>query len=116
MKEKFKLNFSQRSALSTRESLFKYSYSRKNFSTGNKPTLFNHKSSLETLLDIIKAFQLEYFSKQTKDKNKTIKQMLSLLKDNLNLMLREKNKKCNYIKNQNESIKKKVQKILFYSP
>ena len=43
------------------------------------------------------------------------KKMLISLKESLSLMLTEKNKKYNYIKHQNESSKKKAQKILFYS-
>ena len=114
MKEKIKLNFSQKSALSFRDSPLKLSHSRASSSLVNKQQiLFNHKSSLEILLNMIKNFQMEYFSK---NKNKMTKQMLITLKENLSQMLTEKSKKYNYIKKQNESSKKKVQKILFYSP
>ena len=114
MKEKIKLNFSQKSVLSFRDSPLKLSHSRASSSLANsEQILFNHKSSLEILLNMIKNFQMEYFSK---NKNKMTKQMLITLKENLSQMLTEKNKKYNYIKNQNESSKKKIQKILFYSP
>ena len=77
--------------------------------------LFTHKSSLESLLNIIKNFQLKYFSKKnTKNKLKT-KEMILCLKDNLNLILKEKNKKYNYLKSEKEKRKKKIQKIIYPS-
>ena len=114
MKEKIKLNSSQKSALSSRNPSLKLSHCRTSSSLANsQQILFNHKSSLEILLNMIKTFQMDYFSK---NKNKMTKQMLITLKENLGQMLTEKNKKYNYIKNLNESSKKKVQNILFYSP
>lgn len=66
MKEKIKLklNFSQKSSISLRESHLNLCSSRKSSLLGNEPQiLFNHKSSLETLLCIIKSFQMEYLTK-----------------------------------------------------
>ena len=48
-----------------------------------------------------------------KNKNINIKQLLKSLKENLNLMEKEKNKKLNYIKNKNEVSKKKIKHLLF---
>ena len=74
--------------------------------------LINRKTSLETLLNILKKFQISYFSNNNKLYQK---QMLLTLKDNLNLMLEEKNKSFKYMKTQNEIKKKKMQKILYPS-
>ena len=77
-----------------------------------EPILINRKTSLETLLNILKKFQISYFSNNNKLSQK---QMLLSLKDNLNLMLEEKNKTFNYLKTQNEIKKKKIQKMLYPS-
>ena len=106
-----KINHSQMINIKYQEPFFHASLNTKKTLINNeKQILFNHKSSLETLLNIIKNSQLEYLSK---DKNKNTKQMLKILKENLNLMLKEKNKKINYIKNKNEIIKNKLQNVLF---
>ena len=73
--------------------------------------LFNHKSSLEVLINVIKSFQNEYFAK---DKNITnVKQMLTSLKDNLSFMNLEKIKKLDYLKTQIDINKKMLQSNLF---
>ena len=77
-----------------------------------EPILINRKTSLETLLKILKKFQISYFSN---NKKLSQKQMLLSLKDNLNLLLEDKNKTFNYLKTQNEIKKKKIQKILYHS-
>lgn len=77
-----------------------------------EPILINRKTSLETLLNILKKFQISYFSNSNKLSQK---QILLSLKDNLNLMLKEKNKTLSYMKTQKEIKKKKMQKILYPS-
>jgi hypothetical protein len=117
MKEKIKYSLNQRIPYSYREPLFQKTSNRKCSSIDNEEqVLFSHKSSLETLLNIIKDFQLEYLSKNfNKSKNNKIstKQMITSLKDSLNIMLNEKNKKLDYIQNKNEMTKKNVQSKLF---
>ena len=117
MKEKINYSLNQRIPYSYREPLFQKPINRKCSSIDNEEQLlFSHKSSLETLLNIIKDFQSEYLSKNfNKNKNKktTTKQMITSLKDSLNIMLNEKNKKLDYIQNKNEMTKKNVQSKLF---
>ena len=117
MKEKINYSLNQRIPYSYREPLFQKTSNRKCSSIDNEEqVLFSHKSSLETLLNIIKDFQSEYLSKNfNKNKNKktTTKQMITSLKDSLNIMLNEKNKKLDYIQNKNEMTKKNVQSKLF---
>ena len=117
MKEKINYSLNQRIPYSYREPLFQKTSNRKCSSIDNEEqVLFSHKSSLETLLNIIKDFQLEYLSKNfNKSKNNKIstKQMITSLKDSLNIMLNEKNKKLDYIQNKNEMTKKNVQSKLF---
>ena len=53
--------------------------------------LFNHKCSLDDLLDMIKRFQNDYLSKvNDKNKLKISKEMLTSLNDTLSLMKTEK--------------------------
>ena len=113
MDEKIKYNIRQSLIKSHRNPTSHLSFSRKGASNINeKQILFNHKTSLEALLNMIKKCQLEYLSKkEIKNNNKTTKNMLISLKDNLNLMLQEKNKKLNYMRKQNEINKKKIQNI-----
>ena len=76
--------------------------------------LFNRKSSLEVLLNLIKAFQNNYFSKQLKtNKISILKLMISSFQNDLSLMVKEKNKQLEYLKIKNENNKKKLQEILF---
>ena len=76
--------------------------------------LFNHKSSLEVLSNLIKSFQNTYFSKQIKtNKASILKLMISSLQNDLSLMMTEKNKQLDYLKIKNENNKKKLQEILF---
>ena len=84
-------------------------------STEKKYNIYiNHKSSLETLLNLIKNFQMDYLSQYSQKKNcKNKRQLLLSLKDNLNIMLKEKNKRLNFIKGENDLSKKKLQKMLF---
>jgi len=114
MKVKINWNLSQKLDLNHRDHFFILNKNRNNSNVNEEQKLFNHKSSLEAALYLIKNFQLEYLSKQIKkDKNKTIKKMLISLRDNIRLMLEEKIKKLNYIKGQNEISKNKIQNILF---
>ena len=119
MKEKIKYTTRNSLILSQRNPTSLLSFSRKLFSDDNaKQILFNHKTSLETLLNMIKNSQIEYLSKKeikSKNKNKTTKNMLISLKESLNLMLQEKNKKFNYMRNKNETCKKKIQNTLYPS-
>ena len=114
---KDRINYSQKLNISHRKPFFNLSLNKNNFSSDNeKQIMSNHKYSLETLLATIKHSQIEFLSKESqksKSKNKKTKQMLKLLKETMNLMLKEKNKKLNYLKNQNEISKKKKQKLLF---
>ena len=76
--------------------------------------LFNRKSSLEVLLNLIKSFQNHYFSKQIKtNKISILKLMISSFQNDLSLMVKEKNKQLEYLKIKNENNKKKLQEILF---
>ena len=107
-----KINYSQNLNIKNRQPFFHLSlHKTKTLNNNEKQILFNHKSSLEALLNNIKNSQLEYLSKDNNNKN--TKKILIALKENLNLMLKEKNKKINYIKNQNEIIKNKLQSVLF---
>ena len=119
MKEKINYSLNQRILYSYREPLLQRPINRKCTSIDNEEqVLFSHKSSLETLLNIIKDFQLEYLSKnfnKSKNNKTTTKEMITSLKDNLNIMLNEKNKKLNYIQNKNEMTKKNIQSKLFPS-
>ena len=85
-------------------------YNQKN--KDNSQILFNHKSSLEVLINIIKSFQNEYFTKENNKIN--AKQMLTLLKNNLSFMKSEKMKKLDYLKLKIENNKKILQNNLFY--
>ena len=113
MKKKINNTFSQKLPLSYRGPYLSPNPNIKISSNDIKePILINRKTSLETLLNILKKFQISYFS----NNNKLLqKQMLLSLKDNLSLMLKEKNKSLNYMKTQNEIKKKKMQKILYPS-
>ena len=76
--------------------------------------LFNRKSSLEVLLNLIKSFQNNYFSKQLKTNRISIlKLMIYSFQNDLSLMVKEKNKQLEYLKIKNENNKKKLQEILF---
>ena len=103
MKGKINCNLSQKLISKNREA-FSLIIPNKNILNDNEEQiLFNHKSSLEATLNLIKNFQLDYLSKKTKkDKIKTTKKMLISFRNNINFMLEEKNKKLNYIKNKNE--------------
>ena len=77
-------------------------------------SFFSQKSSLELILSLVKNNQLEYFSANNR-KNK-IKKILSSFKDNLNSILKKKNKEYNLLRIENEktkmSCKNKFTKIL----
>ena len=73
--------------------------------------LFNHKSSLEVLINAIKSFQNEYFAKEINIEN--AKQMLVSLKNCLSFMKSEKIKKMEYLKMKIENDKKLLQNNLF---
>lgn len=116
MEEKLNHTLNQKLFYSYREPFIQRSTNRKYTSFENEEQiLFSHKSTLETLLNIIKNFQLEYLLRMSdnKNKNQITKEMIISLKDNLNLMLNEKNKKLNYLINKNGINKKTVQNLLF---
>ena len=114
MKEKLKINLSQKLKQRQVAHSLNLSYITRGASFDNeKQILINHKSSLETLLIKIKNFQLEYLFKELNKNSFSKKQMLISLKDSLNLMLQEKNKRLYYIKKQYEDSKKKIQNKLF---
>ena len=99
-----------------KENLDKINYMLKKKETEN--ILFNHKCSLEVLLDMIKNFQNDYILKvneANKNKINISKKIITLFRENLSLMETEKIKKFNYIKEKNENNKKQIQKILFLS-
>ena len=111
--EKIKYNLNQKPIISQRKTSSNLSFKRKGSSFDKeKQILFNHKSSLEALLYMIKNIQLEYLLKLNIKKQR-IKQILIILIDKLNLMLQEKNKIFNHVKMKNEKSKKKLQNILF---
>ena len=72
--------------------------------------LSSSKSSLETLLVLIKNCQLDYISNKSSKKSylSNTKQILSFLKDNLKSNLNEKNKTYDFLKNKNEIKKKRI--------
>ena len=117
MKEKHSRSYCHKISKSCTEPLFYFPLRIVDSTTDKKAQIYvNHKSSLETLLNIIKNVQIDYLSKLSKKKNhQNTKQLLLSLKDNLNLMLKEKNKKINYLKGELDFSKKKLQKIIFPS-
>lgn len=115
MKQKTSRSYVERPILSQYDQFFYYPTKRKESIETKNQSLLNYKSSLEVLLKTIKNFESNYFSKQS-TKTKTTKQMLILLKDNLNLMLKEKNKTLNYLKKDNDFNKKRLQNKQFPSP
>ena len=116
MKGKINCNLSQKLISKNREA-FSLIIPNKNILNDNEEQiLFNHKSSLETTLNLIKNLQLEYLSKRIKkDKIKTIKKTLNSFRNNINLILEEKNKKLSYFKSKNDISKKKIQYLIFLS-
>ena len=79
-----------------------------------KQILINHKSSLVLLFSAIKNFQSDFFSKENEyNKSNLLKKLLTLLKNNLTLMQKEKMKQFNLLKTSNETIKKRIQENLF---
>lgn len=113
MKKKINNSFNQKLSLSYRGPYLSPLLNLKvSYNEIKEPILVNRKSSLEALLNILKKFQISYFSNGNKLSQK---QMLLSLKNNLSLMLEEKGKTFNYMKTQNEIKKKKMQKILYPS-
>ena len=115
MKKKTSISYDETPILNQYEPFFYFTTKRKESIETKEQLLLNHKSSLEVLLNTIKNFQSNYLSKQS-TKNKITKQMLILLKGDLNLMLKEKNKTLNYLKKDNNFNKKIVQNNKFPSP
>ena len=114
MKKEVNYIFDQRLILSQRDPLLKNSlFSKASPDDKQEPILFNHKSSLEVLLKMLKNFQIDYLSLRVKKLG--TKQMLLSLKDNLNSMLNGKIKKLKKLKNETEVKKKKAQKMLYPS-
>ena len=76
--------------------------------------LIIHKSSLILLFNAIKNFQNYFFSKENEwNKLNLLKKLLTLLKNNLTVMQKEKMKQFNLLKTSNETIKKRKQESLF---
>jgi len=114
MKNEVNYTFNQRLALSQRDPfLLNDLFIKATPDNKKEPILFNHKSSLEVLLKMLKDFQLDYLSLNSKEIR--TKQMLLSLKDNLSSMQKEKNKKFENLKTETEVKKKKLQKVLFPS-
>ena len=114
MKKEVNYIFDQRLILSQRDPLLKNSlFSKASPDDKQEPILFNHKSSLEVLLKMLKNFQIDYLSLRVKKLG--TKQMLLSLKENLNSMLNGKIKKLKKLKNETEVKKKKAQKMLYPS-
>ena len=91
-------------------------------SSKTKPSLINkkqyefisQKSSLETLLNLIKNCQLNCVNKTINNKSTfNIKSILLSLKNDLNLKLNKKNKKYENLKIQNDIKKKEIQNLIF---
>jgi len=74
-------------------------------------SFFSQKSSLELILRLVKNNQMEYFSANNR-KNK-IKKILTSFKDNLNSILKKKNKEYNLLRTENENTKIELQKKVF---
>ena len=74
-------------------------------------SFFSQKSSLELILTLVKNNQLEYFSANNR-KNK-IKKILSSFKNNLNSLLKKKNKEYSLLRTENENTKNELQKQIF---
>ena len=114
-------SYKNRMSLKNKDIILKENLDKINYMPKKKETeniLFNHKCSLEVLLDMIKNFQKDYISKvneANKNKINISKKMITLFRENLSLMETEKIKKFNYIKEKNENNKKQIQKILFLS-
>ena len=114
-------SYNNRMSLKNKDIILKENLDKINYMPKKKETeniLFNHKCSLEVLLDMIKNFQKDYISKvneANKNKINISKKMITLFIENLSLMETEKIKKFNYIKEKNENNKKQIQKILFLS-
>ena len=66
-------------------------------------SFFSQKSSLELILSLVKNNQLEYFS--ANNRINKIKKILSSFKDNLNSLLKKKNKEYNLLRTENENTK-----------
>ena len=74
-------------------------------------SFFSQKSSLELILSLVKNNQLEYFS--TNNQKNKIKKILTSFKDNLNSILKKKNKEYNLLRTENENTKIELQKKVF---
>ena len=114
-------SYNNRMSLKNKDIILKENLDKINYMPKKKETeniLFNHKCSLEVLLDMIKNFQNDYILKvneANKNKINISKKIITLFRENLSLMETEKIKKFNYIKEKNENNKKQIQKILFSS-
>ena len=114
-------SYNNRMSLKNKDIILKENLDKINYMPKKKEAeniLFNHKCSLEVLLDMIKNFQNDYILKvneANKNKINISKKMITLFRENLSLMETEKIKKFNYIKEKNENNKKQIQKILFLS-
>ena len=88
--------------------------SNKDFVNIKLESLFQKKFSIENLVKMIKNIQFDYISQKPSDCNfKNIKQILSLLKENLAFILNKKNKIYDDYHNENEKKKKEIKKIIF---
>lgn len=75
--------------------------------------LTERKISLETLLDEIKDVEIKILSDNQKSKNKTYKDILLELKENLDISLNEKNSNSEYLQKKISQIKKPLQNKIY---
>ena len=87
-----------------------------------KNILYSNRANLVSLLNKIKNIQSDYISNKSINKNQAnqnisnTKNLLSLFKNSLNSILKEKKIIYNYFKKENEKKKKEIQKKLYNMP
>ena len=94
----------------------KSSFNELNYSepTNKEDTLLHHKSSLNNLLNTIKKSLFSIFSNSIKDKNKSNKNLLKELKENLNSLLIDKNSTLKFYGEAFSNKKCSLQNELFF--
>lgn len=94
-----------------------FSHSELNTHSKKEEFLFSHKSSLETLLNVIKTAQISFLSntsKKTKiSSNKLLKKILKELKDSLNSMYKEQKAKTDFFESLSLKQKAQIQSHLY---
>lgn len=118
MKSIFHLSFSERISSKSFNILLNPSLNNRKSKLSTKTEfekiLFNRKTSLEVLSNLIKSFLDDFLSKQVKAiKIKQLKQIVYTLKNNLSFMLIEKREQFDYLTKKDENNKKRIQNILF---